>query len=112
MLKRQLPRLPAWRADKASRDAEQRLFRNLLDMKHGEWKPSSRKRMFLKDTSRKNRRKEMDRNPAMDLIFGSNSELRGTIRMYTVQTMRRKKFIHDFIAAWNKVMNADRFDLK
>jgi catalase-peroxidase len=43
-----------------------------------------------------------------DLIFGSNSELRAVAEVYACKTMK-EKFIHDFIAAWNKVMNLDRF---
>jgi len=46
-----------------------------------------------------------------DLVFGSNSELRAIAEVYA-QDDNNDKFIHDFIAAWNKVMNADRFDLK
>ncbi|MFC3881073.1 catalase/peroxidase HPI [Algoriphagus namhaensis] len=46
----------------------------------------------------------------VDLIFGSNSELRALAEVYACADSE-EKFIHDFIAAWNKVMNADRFDL-
>lgn len=46
-----------------------------------------------------------------DLIFGSNSQLRAISEVYA-STDAKDKFIHDFINAWNKVMNADRFDLK
>jgi catalase-peroxidase len=46
-----------------------------------------------------------------DLIFGSNSELRALAEVYASDDAK-EKFVHDFIAAWNKVMNADRFDLK
>jgi len=46
----------------------------------------------------------------IDLIFGSNSELRAIAEVYA-QDDNNDKFVHDFIAAWNKVMNADRFDL-
>lgn len=45
-----------------------------------------------------------------DLIFGSNSELRAIAEVYA-QDDNNEKFVKDFIAAWNKVMNADRFDL-
>jgi len=47
----------------------------------------------------------------VDLIFGSNSELRGLAEVYACED-GKDKFVHDFIAAWNKVMNLDRFDLK
>ena len=46
----------------------------------------------------------------VDLIFGSNSQLRAIVEVYASKDSL-KKFVHDFVAAWNKVMNADRFDL-
>ena len=46
-----------------------------------------------------------------DLVFGSNSQLRALAEVYS-QTDNHDKFINDFISAWNKVMNADRFDLE
>jgi len=46
----------------------------------------------------------------VDLVFGSNSILRSYAEVYA-QDDNQEKFIHDFIAAWTKVMNADRFDL-
>ena len=46
----------------------------------------------------------------VDLIFGSNSRLRALAEVYGSQDSR-EKFVHDFIAAWDKVMNLDRFDL-
>jgi catalase-peroxidase len=46
----------------------------------------------------------------VDLIFGSNSQLRALAEVYA-QEDSQKKFVDDFVAAWNKVMNADRFDL-
>ena len=46
----------------------------------------------------------------VDLIFGSNSELRAIAEVYACDDAK-EKFIHDFVAAWNKVMNLDRFDL-
>jgi catalase-peroxidase len=45
-----------------------------------------------------------------DLIFGSNSELRAIAEVYACAD-GKTKFVHDFVAAWNKVMNVDRFDL-
>lgn len=47
----------------------------------------------------------------VDLVFGSNSILRSYAEVYA-QDDNQEKFVHDFIAAWNKVMNADRFDAK
>ncbi|MGD0753347.1 MAG: peroxidase family protein, partial [Anaerolineales bacterium] len=46
----------------------------------------------------------------VDLIFGSNSQLRALAEVYACQDSQ-EKFLHDFVAAWNKVMNLDRFDL-
>ena len=46
----------------------------------------------------------------MDLVFGSNSILRSYAEVYA-QDDNSEKFVEDFVAAWTKVMNADRFDL-
>jgi catalase-peroxidase len=46
----------------------------------------------------------------VDLIFGSNSQLRAVAEVYA-SADAREKFLHDFVAAWNKVMNLDRFDI-
>jgi catalase-peroxidase len=46
-----------------------------------------------------------------DLVFGSNSELRALAEVYACDDSQ-EKFVHDFVAAWDKVMNLDRFDLK
>ncbi len=46
----------------------------------------------------------------VDLIFGSNSELRALAEVYACEDAK-EKFVYDFVAAWNKVMNLDRFDL-
>ena len=55
-------------------------------------------------------RKEKWRATRTDLIFGSNSQLRATAEVYA-EKGNEEKFVRDFIAAWTKVMNADRFDL-
>ena len=46
----------------------------------------------------------------VDLLFGSNSILRGYAELYA-QDDSQERFVRDFVAAWTKVMNADRFDL-
>jgi catalase-peroxidase len=46
----------------------------------------------------------------VDLVFGSNSELRALAEVYASDDAQ-EKFVHDFVAAWDKVMNLDRFDL-
>ena len=55
-------------------------------------------------------RQEKWRATRTDLIFGSNSQLRATAEVYA-ESGNEEKFVRDFIAAWTKVMNADRFDL-
>ena len=45
-----------------------------------------------------------------DLVFGSNSELRAIVEVYAADD-GKEKMLNDFIAVWNKIMNADRFDL-
>jgi catalase-peroxidase len=47
----------------------------------------------------------------VDLIFGSNSQLRALAEFYACDDSK-ERFVHDFVAAWSKVMNLDRFDLK
>ena len=47
----------------------------------------------------------------VDLIFGSNSQLRALAEVYALRDAK-EKFVKDFVAAWNKVMNLDRFDLR
>jgi len=47
----------------------------------------------------------------VDLVFGSNSELRAIAEVYASDDAKQK-FVQDFVKAWNKVMNADRFDLE
>jgi catalase-peroxidase len=47
---------------------------------------------------------------AVDLVFGSNSQLRALSEVYA-SDLCKEKFVRDFVAAWNKVMNLDRFDL-
>jgi len=46
----------------------------------------------------------------VDLVFGSNSQLRALAEVYACSDSQ-KSFVRDFVAAWNKVMNLDRFDL-
>jgi catalase-peroxidase len=58
----------------------------------------------------RNDRQEKWRATRTDLIFGSNSQLRATAEVYA-ERGHEEKFVRDFIAAWVKVMNADRFDL-
>ena len=83
-------------------------FVNLLDMRT-EWKPTSDDSVFEGHDRATNEVKWT--GTRVDLIFGSNSQLRALAEVYGSEDAQ-EKFIHDFIAAWNKVMNADRFDLE
>jgi catalase-peroxidase len=56
-------------------------------------------------------RQEKWRATRTDLVFGSNSQLRATAEVYA-ENGNEAKFVHDFVKAWTKVMDADRFDLK
>ncbi|WP_160724716.1 catalase/peroxidase HPI [Bacillus sp. USDA818B3_A] len=82
-------------------------FVNLVDMKY-EWKPADGGVYEVRD--RKTGQVAYTATRA-DLIFGSNSELRAIAELYA-QDDNKEKFVRDFITAWVKVMNADRFDLK
>ena len=84
-------------------------FVNLLDM-NTKWKAMDDRSEVYLGTDRKTGAPKWTGSRA-DLVFGSNSELRAVAEVYA-QADAQDKFVHDFVAAWNKVMNADRFDLK
>lgn len=84
-------------------------FVNLLAM-DTEWKPVSKDQDEYEGRDRKTGKKRWSAS-RIDLIFGSNSELRAIAEVYA-QNDSKEKFISDFVKAWNKVMNADRFDVK
>jgi catalase-peroxidase len=83
-------------------------FVNLLDMST-EWKPSvSSENVY---DGRHRATGEVRRTAtAVDLVFGSNSQLRAVSEVYASHDSK-EKFVRDFVAAWDKVMNLDRFDL-
>jgi catalase-peroxidase len=83
-------------------------FVNLLDMST-EWKTVSKDSDVFEGRDRKTGKLKWT-GTRVDLIFGSNSQLRAIAEVYG-SSDAEKKFVHDFIAAWNKVMNLDRFDL-
>jgi len=83
-------------------------FVNLLDMSN-EWKPVSDDRELFNGYDRKSGELKWT-GTRVDLIFGSNSQLRALAEVYA-SSDAQAKFINDFISAWNKVMNLDRFDL-
>lgn len=83
-------------------------FVNLVDM-NTVWKPSSEAGDVFEGRDRKTGELKWT-GTRVDLIFGSNSELRAIAEVYASDDAQ-EKFIRDFVSAWNKVMNADRFDL-
>jgi catalase-peroxidase len=83
-------------------------FVNLLDM-GTVWKPASDARDTFEGRDRTTG-ELMWTGTRVDLIFGSNSQLRALAEVYA-QDDAGEKFVRDFVAAWNKVMNLDRFDL-
>ena len=84
-------------------------FVNLLTM-DTQWKAMDETKEIYLGTDRKTGTPKWTGTRA-DLVFGSNSELRAVAEVYA-SADANEKFVNDFIAAWNKVMNADRFDLK
>ncbi len=83
-------------------------FVNLLDMATV-WEPTSEDAEFFNGRDRKTGKVKWTAT-RVDLIFGSNSELRALTEVYG-SADAQEKFVNDFVAAWNKVMNLDRFDL-
>ncbi|HUD47858.1 MAG TPA: catalase/peroxidase HPI [Candidatus Baltobacteraceae bacterium] len=83
-------------------------FVNLLDV-GTEWKPISKDADIFEGRDRKTGAPKWT-GTRVDLIFGSNSQLRAVAEVYG-SSDAGKKFVNDFVAAWNKVMNLDRFDL-
>ena len=83
-------------------------FKNLLDMST-EWKPTAEDADLFEGRCRKSGKVKWTAT-RVDLIFGANSQLRALAEVYGCDDSM-EKFIGDFVAVWNKVMNLDRFDL-
>jgi catalase-peroxidase len=83
-------------------------FVNLLDMSTT-WNATSKDKDMFDGRNRATGELKWT-GTRVDLIFGSNSQLRALAEVYACEDSR-EKFVHDFVAAWNKVMNLDRFDL-
>ena len=83
-------------------------FVNLLDMSTT-WKPTTEDADVFEGRDRATGAPKWT-GTRVDLIFGSNSQLRALAEVYGCEDSQ-EKFLHDFIAVWNKVMNLDRFDL-
>ena len=83
-------------------------FVNLLTMDN-EWKPVAGEEYLYEGFDRKTGEKTWDAT-SVDLVFGSNSQLRALAEVYASEDAKRK-FVEDFVAAWTKVMNLDRFEV-
>jgi len=83
-------------------------FVNLLDM-GTTWKATSEDEDVFEGRDRATGELKWT-GTRVDLVFGSNSQLRALAEVYACEDAQ-EKFVHDFVAAWNKVMNLDRFDL-
>ena len=83
-------------------------FVNLLDM-GTEWKPAANDADVFEGRDRATGKLKWT-GTRVDLVFGSNSQLRALAEVYG-SADAEKKFVQDFVAAWDKVMNLDRFDL-
>ena len=84
-------------------------FVNLLDM-NTTWKEEDKSEQTFVGKDRKTQKNKW-KATRVDLIFGSNSQLRALAEVYACEDSKAK-FVKDFISAWVKVMNSDRFDLK
>jgi catalase-peroxidase len=83
-------------------------FVNLLDMAT-EWKATSEDKDVFEGRDRATDKVKWT-GTRVDLVFGSNSQLRAIAEVYACDDSQ-EKFVRDFVAAWDKVMNLDRFDL-
>ncbi len=83
-------------------------FVNLLDM-DTKWQKSAASEGVLEGYDRTTGKLKWT-GTVVDLVFGSNSQLRALAEVYACSDSQQA-FVHDFVAAWNKVMNLDRFDL-
>ena len=74
-----------------------------------EWKPAAKDEGIFEGRDRKTGKRKWTAT-RVDLVFGSNSVLRALSEVYG-SSDAQEKFVNDFVAAWNKVMNLDRFDV-
>ena len=84
-------------------------FVNLLDMST-EWRKSPKCEFFFEGRDRKTGEVKWTAT-SVDLVFGSNSQLRAIAEVYACADAKQK-FVNDFVAVWDKVMDLDRFDLE
>ena len=83
-------------------------FKNLLDMNTA-WTATSEAKEVYEGRDRKSKAVKWTAT-RVDLIFGSHSQLRAFAEVYACADSKQK-FVNDFVTAWTKVMNADRFDV-
>jgi len=83
-------------------------FVNVLDMRT-EWKPTAQDKDVYEGRDRASGELKWT-GTRVDLVFGSNSQLRALAEVYACKDSK-EKFVQDFVSAWDKVMNLDRFDL-
>jgi catalase-peroxidase len=95
------------RPKRPARDADD-FFVNLLDM-GTKWQRSSTSEGVFEGRDRRTGEPKWT-GTTVDLVFGSNSQLRAIAEVYACGDSRQA-FVRDFVAAWDKVMNLDRFDL-
>jgi catalase-peroxidase len=84
-------------------------FINLLDM-NTIWKPTDEDNQIFEGRDRTSGKLKW-KGTRVDLIFGSNAQLRAICEVYASEC-NKGKFLKDFVSAWNKIMNADRYDVK
>jgi catalase-peroxidase len=84
-------------------------FKSLLDMRT-QWTATSEAKELYEGRDLKSGNLKWTATRA-DLVFGSNSQLRALAEVYA-SSDAQEQFVHAFVAAWNKVMNLDRFDLR
>ena len=108
VLERELRTVAARRVHEAPGTLTNDFFVNLLDM-GTTWKAASKAEDVFEGRDRATGELRWT-GTRVDLVFGSNSQLRALAEVYACDGSQ-KKFVRDFVAAWNKVMNVDRFDL-
>ena len=106
--RRQCRRLQARRLHQAARDADERLLRQPARHEHGVAAVAGSEGVYEGRDRKTNAVKWT--GTRVDLIFGSHSQLRAFAEVYACADSK-EKFVKDFVAAWTKVMNLDRFDL-